>query len=207
LSSVDVVDVDTALLKIKRTFLSICALICVVFVCFHVSIPEGMGVVVLTLDFKAQLSPLGYGSTPTVSPYIIGQSSTFTKKGDSYPSGKSQALKSEFKNTTCIYFGIDALQHEIESMTNDSEYHTSVKAGTEEYQLARAYLRLEGGDEVNEVAIASVEVACVSTTRHGWYILRKKIGCFPVGTVIGDEECGMDEDWVKALGWTSKYAP
>ncbi len=96
-------------------------------------------------------------------------------------------------------------------MKNDSEYpngiHSSVKAGTEEYQLAQAYLHFEGVDEVDEVAMASLEVACVSTTKHGWYILRKKHGSFPIGTVIGDEEGGMDEMWVKALGWTSKYAP
>ena len=32
-----------------------------------------------------------------------------------------------------------------------------------------------------------------------------KNSTYPIGTIIGDEDCGVEEEWVKALGWKSKW--
>ena len=66
-------------------------------------------------------------------------------------------------------------------------------------------------DPVNEVEFNEDDprVVFVETCGHGFIALGAPVKMdnrtYPIGTVIGEEDYGVDSRWVKALGWKSRY--
>lgn len=51
-------------------------------------------------------------------------------------------------------------------------------------------------------------VAFVDTPGHGYYVLATHLDKdLVLGTIIGEEDRGVDEDIQKKLGWESEYGP
>jgi len=48
-------------------------------------------------------------------------------------------------------------------------------------------------------------VAFVETCGHGFFHLTKQVGTHPVGTCIGEEDEGIEREWIKILGWNNPY--
>ena len=66
-------------------------------------------------------------------------------------------------------------------------------------------------DPVDEVEFNEDDprVVFVETCGHGFFALGAPVKMdnrtYPIGTVIGEEDYGVDSRWVKALGWKSRY--
>jgi len=48
-------------------------------------------------------------------------------------------------------------------------------------------------------------VALLTTAGHAFFILTTTTMGFPAGYMIGDEDCGLEVEWKKILGWNSRY--
>lgn len=86
--------------------------------------------------------------------------------------------------------------------------HNLISVTDPHYRIAFAVSK-DTGDKVDTVVVVKDDhrICFVSTCGHGYFALAKKFGKFPAGLVIGEEDGGIDEEWQKALGWSSEYAP
>jgi len=48
-------------------------------------------------------------------------------------------------------------------------------------------------------------VAYVETCGHGFFFLTKQVGTHPIGNCIGDEDEGIEREWMKMLDWNKQY--
>ena len=77
-------------------------------------------------------------------------------------------------------------------------------------QLAGDFSEAHPRDAIEDVRFTDdPRVVDVSTCGHGYTALGKPVRrgnqIFPIGTIIGEEDGGVDPVWVQALGWKSRY--
>ena len=62
--------------------------------------------------------------------------------------------------------------------------------------------------DVKYVADNEKRVAFVSTPSHGYFVLATNFNAQDViGVIIGEEDCGVEDKWVRTLRWSSAYEP
>lgn len=99
------------------------------------------------------------------------------------------------------------MKTEVQNGLYPNGVHCDISPKGNLYELAVAVHR-EVRDEVDTIVITKdTRVAFAATSAHGYYALATKFGHFGPGTVIGEEAEGIDREWMKALNWSSPYAP
>ena len=57
-----------------------------------------------------------------------------------------------------------------------------------------------------EICRDDPRIAFISTTRYSYFVLVKAFYDHPIGTIIGDEACGVDEVWQERLKWKGEFS-
>ena len=63
-------------------------------------------------------------------------------------------------------------------------------------------------DNINSIEILPEDdrIAFVETCGHGFFHLIKQVGTHTIGTCIGEEDEGIERDWIKILEWNNPYS-